>query len=202
MQRGRGGFTLIEMLVAMAVLSVLSVLSFRGLNSILDAEAKVQAETRRWNDVSLLVAQMGEDVAMVIDRPVRDSQDRMSPALILRGAAAGTGESDEAQLIMTRLGRGDGGTAQGGLRRVGYRLRDGSLEYLVWPAADQAPGAVPIAEPVLGEVTELEIRALDQAGAWLGAWPTAGAANALPRAVAVQIGFAGGERISRILPLR
>jgi general secretion pathway protein J len=202
MQGGQRGFTLIELLVTMAVLAVLGALSFRGLSSVLDAEAQVQAQSRRWSEVSLLVSQMSQDVAMAVERPVRDSGDRVSPALVLRGTAAGAADSDEGQLVITRLGRGDGGATQASPRRVGYRLRDGILEYLVWPALDSAPGTVPIAEPALGDVTELHIQALDHDGTWTSVWPAARPASALPRAVAVQIGFAGGNRVTRILPLR
>jgi len=202
MRGGQPGFTLLELLVAMAVLAVLSVLGFRGLNSVLDAQARVQAESRRWIDVSLLVSQMSQDLAMAIDRPVRDSLDRASSALILRSVQAGEEETDEGQLVITRLGRGEGGTAQASPLRVGYRLRDGTLEYLRWPALDAAPGTVPIAEPALDDVTELQIQALDHDGNWTYVWPATRQAGALPRAVAVQIGFAGGERVTRILPLQ
>ncbi len=202
MRGGQRGFTLIELLVAMAVLALLSALSFRGLSSILDAEARVQEESRRWNDVSVLLSQMSQDVAMVIERPVRDSMDRVRPALLLPGAPVGAGDADESALVITRLGRGDGGTTQAGQRRVGYRLREGTLEYLVWPALDAAPGTEPIVEPALDEVTELLIQALDHDGSWTSVWPAARPASALPRAVAVHIAFAGGERIMRVLPLR
>lgn len=202
MRGGHRGFTLLELLVAMAVLAVLSALSFRGLSSVLNAEAHVQAESRRWNDLSLLVSQMGQDVATVVARPVRDSADRESPALILRAAHAGPADSDEVQLALTRLGRGDGGAASASLRRVGYRLRAGALEYLVWPAPDAAPGTTPIAEPALDHVTELRIQALDHDGTWTSVWPADRPASALPRALSVQIGFAGGDRVTRILPLR
>ena len=202
MRGSQPGFTLLELLVAMAVLAVLSALSFRGLSSVLDAQARLQAESRRWNDVSLLVSQMSQDVATAIDRPVRDSLDRVGSALIVRGAPAGADDLDEGQLVITRLGRGDGGTTQGSLRRVGYRLRDGTLEYLRWPAPDPAPGTDLVVEPALDDVTELQIQALDHDGTWTSVWPAARPAGALPRAVAVQIGLAGGERITRILPLR
>lgn len=199
MRGAQRGFTLIELLVAMAVLAVLSALSFRGLSSVLDAEARVQEESRRWNDVSVLLSQMSQDVAMAIERPVRDSMDRVRPAFLVPGAPAGAGDADEGQLVITRLGRGDGGTGQ---RRVAYRLREGTLEYLVWPALDAAPGSVPIVEPALNEVTELQIQALDNDGSWTSVWPAARPASALPRAVAVHIAFAGGERIMRVFPLR
>jgi general secretion pathway protein J len=196
------GFTLLELLVAMAVLAILGALGFRGLNSILDAESRLQAESRRWGDVSLLFSQMTEDLAMAVERTARDGDERTSPALLLRAAPDETAAGDDAQLVVTRLGIGEGAAAQSAPRRVGYRLRDGALEYLVWPAPDAAPGTTPAAYEVLGNVADLQLEALDFDGRWAPAWPAARSASALPRAVTVRIVLSGGETITRILPLR
>lgn len=196
--RSRRGFTLVELLVAMAVLASLASVSFRGLSSILEAEAHVQSETRRWNDVAVVIAQLGRDLSLAVPRPVRGNAGQVLAAMII------TGPSDEirSQIVVTRLGDGDSASSQSGLRRIGYRLRAGILEYLVWPATDTAPEAVPSVNPVLENVADLQLRALDQDGAWSALWPVGPRANALPRAVEAQIVLAGGERITRIFPLR
>jgi general secretion pathway protein J len=161
------GFTLLELLVAMAVLALVGALGYRGLNSVLDAEARLQAETRRWSDVSLLSSQLSEDLTMAIGRTTRD-----------------------------------GAAMQSVPRRVGYRLRDGALEYLVWPDLDAAPGSAPAAYELLGDVADLQWQALDADGRWTTEWPAQRPATALPRAVSVRIVLAGGESITRILPLQ
>src|SRR6185503_13263040 len=151
------GFTLIELLVALAVLAVLAALSFRGLGSVLDAEAHVREEARRWNEVGLLLAQVREDV---------------SSAMEGRGLAV---ESDaEAQLVLERFGDVPGMPP----RRVGYRLREGAVEYLLWPSASAA-GVQPPGQAVLGGVAELRFTAMREDGTWTGVWPPA---RGLPRA--------------------
>jgi general secretion pathway protein J len=196
------GFTLLELLVALAVLALLGALGYRGLDSVLDAESRLQAESRRWDDVSLLFSQLSEDLAMAVERSARDDADRASPALLLRDAGGDAASADDAQLMVMRLGIGEGAATQSAPRRVGYRLRDGALEYLVWPAPDSAPGAVPTSYAVLENVADLQLQALDFDGRWTTAWPAGRAASALPRAVTVRIVLAGGEEISRILPVR
>lgn len=196
------GFTLIELLAAMAVLAVLGALGFRGLNSILDAQAQLQAESRRWNDVSMLFSQISEDMALAVERTSRNGADRARPALLLRGAAAEGTNPDDAQLAVTRLGAGEGAIAQSAPRRVGYRLREGTLEYLVWPAPDSAPGAAPAVYPVLENVAELKLQALDFDGRWTTEWPAARSASLLPRAINVQVVLAGGAEINRVLTLK
>ena len=195
---GQLGFTLVELLVAMAVLAVLASISFRGLNSILEAEAHVRSETRRWNDVAVVIAHMGRDLSLAVPRPVRDGTGSVNAAMIIGRVS----EEIRSQLMVTRLGDGDDAASQSDLRRIGYRLRAGTLEYLVWPATDSAPNAIPLVNPVLENVDDFQLRALVQDGSWTSVWPAGQQANALPRAVEVQIVLAGGKHITRLFSLR
>ena len=113
------GFTLLELLVAMAVLALLGALGFRALSSVLEAETRLQAETRRWGDLALFFSQLGEDMTMAAERPVRGLAGRMSPALSLEQPT----DPIHPNLVLTRLGIGEGSAAQSAPRRVGYRLR-------------------------------------------------------------------------------
>jgi general secretion pathway protein J len=192
------GFTLLELLVAMAVLAVLGALGFRGLSSVLEAESRLQAETRRWNDLALLFSQLSEDMAMAVERPVREFAARTSPALSLQE----TRDATQPQLVVTRLGIGEGSVAQSAPRRVGYRLREGKLEYLVWPAPDGVPGVQPAAYVALEQVASVQWQALDGEGRWVNAWPVGPAANLLPRAISVRVALADGGEVTRILALR
>jgi len=196
------GFTLLELLAAIAVLAVLSALSFRGLSSVLDTEARLQGESRLWDDVSLCFAQLDEDLTMAVDRPVRGSDDAEGPALLLVGSEGGSAAVEGAQLVLTRLGIGEGGTAQRVPRRVGYRLREGKLEYLVWPSPDAAPGAQPAVYVLLEHVGNVRWQALDAQGRWLDAWPTGQQTGLLPRAIAVRLGVAGGQEVTRVVALK
>lgn len=209
------GFTLLELLVAIAVLAVVGALGYRGLNSVLEAEARLQAESRRWSDIALLFSQLSEDLTMAVGRTARDAAGLTGPALVLTAgaatvvdagsamASAGTAvESTHAQLLVTRLGIGEGAAGQSAPRRVGYRLRDGALEYLVWPDLDAAPGTTPTAYELLGGVADLKWQALDVDGRWDSIWPASRSADALPRAVSVRVTLADGGEITRIVPLR
>jgi len=191
------GFSLIELLVAMAVLAALASVTFRGLSSILESEARVQAETRRWGDVAIVMAHLGRDLSLAAARPVRDGAGALRAALILENGA----EAASGQLLLTRFGDG-GAASQADPRRVAYRVREGTLEYLVWPAADAAPGAEPASNAILENVTDLRLRALGADGAWVAVWPGTQPTNALPRAIEAQLVLAGGARITRLFALR
>ena len=106
----KSGFTLLELLAALAVLAVLASLSFRGLSSVLDGEAHVREQARRWSEVGILLGQLREDISSAVES---------------RGFALGA--STEADLVLTRFADQAGAPP----RRVGYRLREGTVEYLL-----------------------------------------------------------------------
>jgi general secretion pathway protein J len=173
----KSGFTLLELLVALAVLAVLASLSFRGLSSVLDAEAHVREEARRWNEVDLLLGQLREDLSSAMENP---------------GLALGA--SPEAQLVLTRFAEQSPALP----RRVGYRLRNGTVEYLLWPQARGPLGDPAAVHPVLANVAEMRLSALRADGTWSPVWP----AGLLPNAIAVELAFASGERVTRLIALR
>ena len=152
---------------------------------------------------------------MAVGRTARDAAGLTGPALVLAAGAATvmdagsamasagtTVAGTNAQLVVTRLGIGEGTAGQSAPRRVGYRLRDGALEYLVWPDLDAAPGTAPAAYELLADVVGLKWQALDVDGRWDAVWPASRSADALPRAVSVRVTLADGGEITRILPLR
>ena len=102
--------------------------------------------------------------------------------------------STEADLVLTRFADQAGAPP----RRVGYRLRGGTVEYLLWSQGlDGGPPAAAYA--VLANVAQLRLTALREDGAWIPVWP---AGQPLPRAVAVELALASGERVTRLFPLR
>ena len=200
MRRARG-FTLIELLAALAVLAVLAALSFRGLSSVLDAEAHVREEARRWNEVGLLLAQLREDVSSAMEgRGLALGSAAEAQRLLLAQlredifSTIAIGSIGEGQLVLERFGDVPGMPP----RRVGYRLREGVVEYLLWPSAPAAL-AQPSGHAVLGGVAELRFTALREDGTWTSVWPPA---PTLPRALAVELVLARGERVTRLYPLR
>jgi len=186
------GFTLVELLVALAIFSVMSVVAYRGLNAVLETREHLMAENRKWRELAVFFAQMKESVTNTVDRPVRDSGDLLAPAFL--GKPDAVGEND-AQLIFTRMGLPG---HQGDLQRFGYRLRDRNIELLVWPVLDQAPHTRPTVSLALGHVSSFVVRYLDANGVWQAKWPAIGQNDVLPRAVEVKLGLESGEQVTRV----
>ena len=192
------GFTLIELLVALAIFSVMSVVAYRGLSSSLETREHLMADNRKWRELAVFFTQMKEGMATVVKRPVRTSGDLLAPTFT--GKLDAVGEND-TQLEFTRMGFSDQPGRLGDLQRVGYRLRNGNIEQLIWPVLDQAPHTQPAVSQVLTHVSLFAVRYLNEKGLWQTKWPVAGENEDLPRAIEVRVGLQSGEQLVRIFAL-
>ena len=65
------GFTLIELMSALLILSLLAVMSLRGLGAVLDARDQVRQETAKWKSVAAFFSRFQHDVQLSAPRAVR-----------------------------------------------------------------------------------------------------------------------------------
>jgi general secretion pathway protein J len=87
-RRGRPrGFTLIEILSALLILSLLALMSYRGLGAVLDAREHTRYETEKWRRVSAFFARFERDVQLAAPRPVRATSSSSSNAATSSGIA-------------------------------------------------------------------------------------------------------------------
>lgn len=191
----RRGFTLVEILIALAILSLIATLGYRALASLTDSEVRLTAEAARWRALDGLFARLESDMRQALPREVRLGEAR-EPGWLAEVDAAGNTE-----LRISRAGpefEPDPG-APG--QRIGYRLRGDGVEILYWPHLDQPSAVVPQSYMLASEVLEFRAAFLDAAGTWRQRWPAAGEA-AVPRAVRIELALADGTRIERLLALR
>ena len=71
------GFTLVELLTALLVLSLLALMSYRGLGAVLDAREHVKLETDKWRHVAAFFARFERDVELAARGA--DREDRTAP---------------------------------------------------------------------------------------------------------------------------
>lgn len=187
------GFTLIELLTALLVLSLLALMSYRGLGAVLDARSHVGQVTDKWRHVAAFCARFEQDVELAAPRPVRTASGS-APAWLGRPAT-----TPGPRLEFSRFASAEGIDTP---RRIAYALNGKQqIELWLWPALDAAPGALPARYPVLSGVTAFEIDYLDAALVWTSAWPSSPRDAAIPRAVRLRIVLASGEEIVRVFAL-
>ena len=200
MMRRQRAFTLIEVLVAMTIFSVLAVISYRTLDSVFRTREHLNTQSSRLRDVALLFARLENDFSAVIERRTRTSDNQLDDALRLSPLLPA---ENDAALVFTRAGFGGNVGALSGPQRIGYRLRDGRLQLLIWPNLDMAPRVLPQAYDALMDVRDARWRAMDRAGNFVAEWRSTGAggANYFPTALELSITLASGEQYTRLFTL-
>jgi general secretion pathway protein J len=202
------GFTLLELLVAMAVFAIMAIAAYGGLRNVLFTRAAVETENRRLAMVQLAVFRLEQDVTQILPRGVRDEYGDPQPAL--RGNI-----QDSEALLFTRSGWDNPlGQPRATLQRVAYRLRDGRLWRLHWDVLDRGGLAEPREIMLLDRVRDLRLRFLDEDDAWRNDWPPPADQTAspdgkerklppdpLPRAVEISLTLEDWGEITRLLPL-
>jgi general secretion pathway protein J len=198
MSRSSRGFTLVELLVALAIFAILSGFAYRSLNGMLQSREALQAESRKWRDVAVFMGRIERDLSAVLARRALGTGG--TPLAPLSSVTEGTSSAEG--LALTRSGSPIHENALAAPQRVAYRLREGHIERLAWAGVDAAPRDEPSAVAVLANVATLSLRYLDAAGEWRTTWGLPGTAEASPpTAVEVTVRLASGETLVRIVDL-
>lgn len=198
----KSGFTLVEVLVALAVFAILALIGYRTLSGMFMARERVETQSAALRDEALLFARLEADLASLLPRSIQTSENTPAAPLVL---VASTQLPTDARIAFTRSGFSVAGGADGAPQRVGYRLREGNLELLLWDGLDQAPRAVPRSHAALSNVREFRLRALDQQGTWLTDWPRRASSTpgevAFPSAIEVTLTREGSAPVTRLFAL-
>lgn len=195
----QSGFTLLELLVTMAVFAVFSVMALGGLNNFLTQQALVNEELARLDQLQRAMRTLTNDLGQAQPRCVRDELGLSREASFL---ADGRGEF---LLRFTRGGwRNPAGLARGTLQRVQYRLDDNTLLREYWPTLDRVLGLEPRSEILLDDLDELRLEFLDEGDRWQSLWPPlrAGGSSTCeqrPRAVRITLELAGWGELQRLV---
>lgn len=188
-----GGMTLLEVMVAMALLAVLGAMASKGLAQVIRARDVVYDEQARWRGIAMAWARVGEDVTTTVDGLPVDARQ-----------AQWQGQGAAAHWAIWG--------AAGSVLPVQYTLRNGTL--LRTLGADLSrplnlgPGAGQKASPTQGLETPLltgvqamTLSFLDRQGEWHGRWPLEGVTYSRPRALRVALVLDDGRDVTRIYAL-
>lgn len=177
------GFTLLELLIAIAIFAVVGVMAYGGLNTVIKQSAIVQSQTEQLAETQAGLRQMRSDLSFAIDRAARDALGGEVPEF------AGGGLN---LLTLTRLGAANPwDAAQSQLALVRWRLQNGNLERAEFIPADGAIGnsaADPDWRIMLRGVQRIKLVFFDQNNQSMADWPPINQPSAgLPKAVEVHL---------------
>jgi general secretion pathway protein J len=192
--RQQTGFTLLELLIAVTLMAVLAVMSWRGLETVLLSRDRLNRSGDELQALTITFAQIDEDLR------------RSWPARLLEpGAPSIRFTDDEGVLTSVQVLR-EGGGALDPVRveRVAYRLNNGVFErgyaeYLKGAAPDTAAYQW---QPLLVGVTAVRYRAWLEGSGWVGTLATGAGANKPVLGVELALERGPGRLYTRIFSVR
>lgn len=192
------GFTLIEVMVALAVFGVMSLLAYLSLGQTLANADMLTERMDRLQSVQRTISYLSGELLQAAPRPVRvELGDAPVPAL---QSSLGS----EFALQLTHGGwPNPAGVPRSTLQRTAYRIEDDELIRYHWNVLDRTVNNIPIKTVMLEDVEALAFRFLSVGDEWAGQWPPLSAQGApttsLPRAVEIVLVLPDEGEITRVV---
>ena len=188
MRRPRG-FTLLEILVAIAIFGLMAAMAYGGLNAVLQTRDQLDRQQDRLAEIQKAFYRLQADLESAQNRPVRDSFSTPLASMIY---------SEDQGLEFTRGGlRNPIGLPRSSLERVAYVVAEveedkeekRELRRRRWPVLDRANDTAFIETVLLKDIEELEWRFLGDGDEWQTIWPPINQEGdpGLPRAVELKL---------------
>lgn len=190
MTRRAAGMTLLELLVALAVFSIIATAAYAGLRDGTRLETRLGTQRAFWQRFEAVHGVLRDDLARV-------------PAVVPDALAAGQFQAASQHGVIesgvwlrlvrdTNLEFRDSPASP--YQPVAYAFENGSLFRAIPTSAEADAGSGNSGTPLLEHITALRARYLDQDQRWLDAWPPQradGQAAGLPRALELNLSVAG-----------
>ena len=193
------GFTLIEVMVAMAVFAVLAAFAYGTLSQTLLSAEILGDRMDRLQALQRTIRLITDDLQQLAPRPVRDElSDNLNPAL-------DTGFQSGFAIELTRGGWNNPLVLpRSTLQRAAYRMEDDELVRYHWYALDRTLSNESVGVTLLDGVEGIQFRFLVGTEEYSEQWPPLNRPGALggrqrPRAVEVVLQLAEEGEIRRLV---
>lgn len=178
--RNKNGFTLLEILIALFVFTIVSIIMVSALHNIFNFQSATEKQSARLDQLQLAMLIISRDLEQTINRPVMNSQ----------GAQDGPMIGTKNSIVFTHGGLANpfGQLHRSTLQRTRYSLIDDKLVRENWDVLDQTADSKTNTRILLNLVNELHFEYLDDKGKFQTEWPPVGQSQIpLPRAVLVSL---------------
>lgn len=151
-----GGFTLLEVLLAIGITALIGISSYTLLSQTIRTRDHLSGQADELRRFQLATTIIQQDLRQISARVIRDQFGDYQPSLRLGGYSLyGDLEFTKSGLsnpLKNRLSN---------YQRVAYQIKDDQLVRYIWPVLDQAPDTVPREQILLENIAQMEVKVLD-----------------------------------------
>lgn len=166
-RRNQGGFTLLEVLIAIFITAAIGLGSWQVLNQAIRTNELTQARLTELGDLQKMMFFLSRDLQQIVPRGIRDSFGDYRPAL--------SSKENSFLIEFTRVGWRNPlpeRDKRSELQRVAYLLNaDGELERHTWAVLDREQDSEPKVRRLFAGLLEVKISFLNENSEWQDEWP-------------------------------
>jgi len=203
------GFTLIEILIALFIFTIVALIMTKSLHTILSAQSGTEKNAQQLSETQMALIFISRDLEQAIDRPIVNQQGEVEGSFI----------ANRTVIHFTHAGfaNPEGFLQSSSLQRSAYRFEQGQLIRDTWDNLDQSSHTRPHSRVLLKGLSEVSFRYLDNKNVYHSFWPidesarenanspakqnaqqtSLGSKDKLPRAVEINIVFKQGSRLQQ-----
>jgi general secretion pathway protein J len=182
---------LLEILIALAIFAIMSMMAYAGLGAILDARAATEPRAEQMAQLQSTLYLLNEDLSQFINRPIRDEFGSTEPAFT-------AGRGSELVTFTRSVPNWTANAAANSLQRVSYRFEKGALFRQVWTVPDRTQ-LTQYRRRKLLNAEQVSIRYYSaESQNWL---PFNGSGGGIPSAIEISFNLTGLGGIQRLFLL-
>jgi len=188
----KNGFTLLEVLIAIAIFSVVSLASFTIFDTVLNSDEKSKKSTAKLNELQSAFLIIERDMLQMARRRVRLNGEKASDDFVHTDQS--NFSSSEQLIGFVRNGWTNPGLLlpRGDMQSVAYQLNDGVLQRLHYNFVDAVVGEEPKIRELIHDVNELNFEFYNGKK-----WQKQLNSQTMPQAVAIEVDIQGYGFIRR-----
>lgn len=176
------GFTLLELLLAMSIFTLVSLSGYSIINTMITADAVSKAKLSRLNKIQTAFIVLERDIIQLSRRHIRIEGDNPLSGFLHSGEGNFSGSVES--LLFVRAGWSNPNLVlpRGDLQPVSYQLNGDVFERSHFNFVDAAPGEEPKVRPLLDKVESLAFEFY-----YNNKWQQELIANKVPKGIAVEL---------------
>jgi general secretion pathway protein J len=173
-----GGFTLLELLVAMFIAAIIFAMGYGTINQAVKNRTGLQEQQKKLLELQSTVRIMEQDFVQLVQRPIRDPVGGTYQPCLVANATSTTGSgsslgsstgsrglSSSGAQPLVALTRGGWANPTGlqrpALQRVAYYFQDGTLRREHWTVLDPTQSSTAVRRDLMTHLKSVSLRFLD-----------------------------------------